>query len=349
MPGAASVPVTAPDPAAAPLGSSWPAVSVVMPVRDEARHLGEAVRCVLAQDYPGPIEVVLSVGPSRDGTAAVAAALAAGDPRVRVVPNPSGRTPSALNAALAVAAHEVVARVDGHALLPAGYLRTAVRALQDSGADNVGGMMAAEGVTDFEQAVARAMTTRLGVGGARFHTGGEAGPADTVYLGVFRRAALRRVGGYDERMTRAQDWEMNLRIRETGGTVWFAPQLRVAYRPRGTVRSLARQYFDYGTWRRALVRRHPETVSVRYLAAPTAVAVVAAGTLAGLSGRRLGWLGPGAYAAGIACGAAYNARGLPSAARAWLPVVYATMHGSWGLGFLLSRKDVDASDPAGSD
>ena len=121
--------------------------------------------------------------------------------------------------------------------------------------------MAAEGTTDFERGVARAMTSRFGVGGASFHVGGEPGPALTVYLGCFRRSALERVGGYDETMLRAQDWEMNLRIRETGGVVWFTPDMRVTYRPRPNLKALARQYHDYGRWRREVARRHPDTVS----------------------------------------------------------------------------------------
>jgi glycosyltransferase involved in cell wall biosynthesis len=271
---------------------AYPPVSVIMPIRDEARHLRDAVTRVLAQDYPGALEVVLAVGPSRDDTQAVAEALARTDPRVRWVPNPSGATPAALNAALAGARHDVIARVDGHALLPDDYLRTAVATLDETGADNVGGIMAAEGESPFEQAVACAMTSWLGVGGARFHTGGEAGPVDTVYLGVFRRAALERVGGYDERFTRAQDWEMNFRIRETGGTVWFTPDLRVSYRPRSSLRALSRQYFQYGQWRRAVMRRHRGTVSARYLAPPAAVTLVLAGTALGLAGHRLGFVLP---------------------------------------------------------
>ena len=133
--------------------------------------------------------------------------------------------------------------------------------LEATGADNVGGIMAAEGTNDFERAVARAMTSRFGVGGASFHVGGEPGPALTVYLGCFRRAALERVGGYDESMVRAQDWEMNLRIRQTGGVVWFTPDMHVTYRPRHTLKALARQYHDYGRWRREVSRRHPETLS----------------------------------------------------------------------------------------
>src|SRR6266702_8278443 len=179
-----------------PAELAWPAVSVVMPVLNEEKHLREAVEGVLAQQYPGELELVLALGPSRDRTDEIAAGLVGEHPgRVRTVPNPRGATPSALNAAVAAARHEIVVRVDGHALFPSDYVRAAVEVLTDTGADNVGGIMAAEGTDTFERAVACAMTSPLGVGNARFHTGGQAGPADTVYLGVFRRSALERVGG----------------------------------------------------------------------------------------------------------------------------------------------------------
>jgi hypothetical protein len=193
--------------------ADWPAVSTVLPVLNEARHLSAAVASVLSQDYPGEIQVVLALGPSSDGTDAIAAGLARADSRVICVPNPTGRTPTALNLAIAASRGAVIARVDGHAELPADYLRVAVETLQRTGADNVGGLMWAEGTTPFEVAVARAMTSRFGVGNAAFHVGGGEGPADTVYLGVFRREALERVGGYDESFVRAQDWEMNYRLR----------------------------------------------------------------------------------------------------------------------------------------
>src|SRR4051794_16787818 len=156
---------------------SWPPVSVVMPVLDEERHLREAVLGVLGQDYPGELELVLALGPSRDATDAIARELAAEHPAVRLVANPGGTTPAALNAAIAAARHPVVVRIDGHAVFPGDYVRTAVEVLGETGADNVGGVMAAEGTTPFERAVARAMTSALGVGSARFHTGGAAGPA----------------------------------------------------------------------------------------------------------------------------------------------------------------------------
>ncbi|MFY9927631.1 MAG: glycosyltransferase family 2 protein, partial [Streptosporangiaceae bacterium] len=246
----------------------YPPVSVVMPVRNEERHLAESVRGMLGQDYPGELEVVLAVGPSADRTEQIARELAAADPRVTVVPNPAGKIPAALNAAVRAARHQVIARLDGHAVPPPGYLRIAVETLAETGAADVGGVMAAEGVSTFGRAVAWAMTSKAGVGSAAFHTGGGAGPALSVYLGVYRREAIEQAGGWDESMLRAEDWDLNYRIRTRGGVVWFTPALRVTYRPRAGVRALAAQYFHYGRWRRVIVREHPETASFRYLAPP---------------------------------------------------------------------------------
>jgi succinoglycan biosynthesis protein ExoA len=313
---------------------AWPGVAVVMPVLNEARHLRSAVEAVLTQDYPGPLEVVIALGPSTDDTDRIAAELAAADQRVRTVPNPSGLTPCGLNAALAATTYDIVARVDGHAILPPDYLRVAAEVLEESGADNVGGIMAAEGVTAFEQAVARAMTSWLGVGGARFHLGGQAGPADTVYLGVFRRSMLQRLGGYDETLRRAQDWELNYRIRQAGGTVWFTPRMQVTYRPRGDLRSLAQQYYRSGQWRRTVMRQHHDTVSLRYLAPPVALIGVAGGLALAAAGLSWGLAVPAGYAAGVVAGSAVTGRDLPWAVRLQLPLVFATMHGAWGLGFL---------------
>jgi len=311
----------------------WPAVSVVLPVLNEERHLRAAVASVLNQGYGGELEVVLALGPSTDRTDAVAAELAAADPRVRSVPNPTGRTPEGLNLAVAASRYPIVARVDGHAELPPGYLATAVTLLREHGADNVGGIMSAEGITRLEQAVATAMTSKFGVGNARFHVGGDEGPADTVYLGVFRRSALVRVGGYDEGFSRAQDWEMNYRIRATGGLVWFAPSLRVAYRPRGSLLKLARQYFNYGRWRREVMRRHPESVNLRYLAPPLALLGIVAGVVLGAIGFWPGYLLPAVYVTAVLIASCVEASWRTVSV---LPLVFMVMHLSWGLGFLTS-------------
>ncbi|WP_338056423.1 glycosyltransferase family 2 protein [Serinicoccus chungangensis] len=308
-------------------------VSVVMTVLNEQEHLPQAVRSVLAQDYPGPMEVVVAVGPSRDRTQEVADGLAAADDRVRVVHNPSGRTPDGLNAAVAQARHEIVVRMDGHGELSEGYVRRAVEILEETGAANVGGIMLAEGSGPMQETVALAMRSPLGMGAERFHVGGEAGPADTVFLGVFRRDWLRRVGGYDPAFTRAQDWEMNHRIRQAGGTVWFTPELTVTYRPRSTFRDLARQFYGSGQWRRQVVRQHPDSVNARYLAPPVTLVLVAVGAVGGLAWRPL-WLLPLGYAAAVTVGGTWVARGRAPGVVARMPAVLATMHLTWGAGFL---------------
>jgi glycosyltransferase involved in cell wall biosynthesis len=329
-----------------------PAVSVVMPVRNEEKHLADSVARVLEQKYDGEFELVLAVGPSRDHTEEIAWQLAAGDSRITVVQNPSGKIASAMNAAIKAARYDVITRIDGHAMLPDGYLTTAVRTLVTTGAADVGGVMAAEGITPFQQAVAWCMTSPVGVGAAANHTGGDAGPADTVYLGVYRRDAIERAGGYDETMIVAEDWELNYRIRAGGGLIWFTPELRVTYRPRATLYTLAHQHFRYGRWRRVVARRYPETVNKRYLAPPVAAAANILGLLLGVAGLvglavdgggvvrylMVGFLVPVTYLAGVTLAAIALGRELPPLVQARVPVVLATMHMTWGIGFLTSPR-----------
>jgi succinoglycan biosynthesis protein ExoA len=327
------------------VGTSWPGVSVVMPVLNEERHLEAAIRRVLDQDYPGELEVMIAVGPSTDGTRAIAAALSAVDPRIRVVDNPAARTPAALNVGIAASQHEIIVRVDGHGELTEGYIRRAVELLDETGAANVGGVMDAQGTTPFEEAVATAYTTRLGLGGSAFHLAdSSAAEAETVFLGVFRKEALLAVGGFDETMHRAQDWELNYRLRSSGHKIWFSPELRVTYRPRSTLRALVKQMYETGTWRREVIRRYPETVNARYLAPPLALLGVLGGSVAGLLGvildsrlLRLGFLAPAGYMALIISGSLVTPRPMSAAARLRLPLVLAATHLAWGAGFLRGR------------
>ncbi len=323
--------------AAVPDVTAHPAVSVILPILNEERHLADAVRMILGQDYSGPLEVVLALGPSRDRTDDVAARLVEADPRVRTVPNPSGRTPDALNAAIAASTGAVIVRVDGHSEIPSDYVSTAVRELLRVGADNVGGVMDAQGTDDFERAVAAAMRSKIGVGNSAFHVGGVAGEAETVYLGAFRRGALERVGGYDPHFTRAQDWELNHRIRRSGGKVWFTPELKVTYRPRSSLKALAKQYFHYGRWRRVVASEHAGTINLRYLAPPTMVVGTVVAAAVGTAWRPA-WFVPAAYAVGVTVGGLAITPGESARTRAVSPLVLATMHWAWGVGFLTSPR-----------
>ncbi len=317
------------------LGNS-PAVSVILTVVNESRHLADAVKAVLRSDYGGEIEIIIAVGPSRDGTRNVAESIAREESRVRVIDNPSGRTPDGLNAALAQCRNEVVVRIDGHCEIDARYIAQAVEILNLTGAVNVGGLMAAEGTTNFERAVAQAMRSKIGVGSSRFHTGGAAGSVDTVYLGVFRRRALEEIGGYDQQFTRAQDWEMNFRLRKRGGVIWFDPRLKVTYRPRNSIAALARQYFEYGRWRRAVSRRHEGTTNFRYLAPPINLIIQSLSIIGGIFFSPLFFLPIASYLIAITLGS--SVIGSRWSERLILPFVLITMHFSWGFGFISSPR-----------
>jgi len=318
------------------IGSPHPSISVILPVLNEESHLEGAIRSILSQKYLGSIEIILALGPSRDRTNEIARTISQQEPRVILVENPTGRTAAGLNLALRASHNPVVVRVDGHAQIPDDYLALVVEILNSTGAVNVGGVMAAIGTTRFEKAVAAAMRSPLGVGASRFHTGGKAGAVDTVYLGAFRREALLAIGGFDERFTRAQDWELNFRLRENGGLVYFDPRLHVTYRPRSTVKALAKQYFEYGRWRRVVSRRHVGTINFRYLAPPTALVGITLSLVCGITVAPIFYLPSAIYLAFLLLASIKIASSVIEFLT--LLVVIPTMHFSWGAGFITSPK-----------
>jgi len=319
-------------------GSPKREISVVLPVLNEEKYLADSVNSILSQNFSGAIEVILAVGPSQDQTLKIAQSIQARDSRVVVVENPTGKTAAGLNLAIAAARYSIIVRVDGHSQIPHDYCETAFQILNETGAVNVGGIMAAEGVSLFERAVARAMRSPLGVGAARFHTGGGAGESDTVYLGCFRKEALLAVGGFDERFTRAQDWELNFRLRQSGGVVYFDPRLTVTYRPRSTIKALAKQYFEYGRWRRVVSRRHQGSINYRYLAPPFTVVATSFSLIAGGLFGPLFFVPALVYSVFILGSSIIIGKSLGEIL--CLPTILLTMHISWGLGFLTSPKSL---------
>lgn len=307
---------------------SWPSVSVIIAAAAAENSLPDALRAVANQDYPGDIEVVVAVADE-------ATARAAEDHDVLVVENPSGHTPVGLNLAARASSGEILARVDAHAVIPTDYIRQIVATLIKTNADNVGGRQVPVGTSFMEKAIAAAMSSRSGAGDARYRIGGDPGPADTVYLGAFHRSVFDRIGGYDERFVRNQDYELNHRIRLTGGLVWFDPDVVVAYRPRSSLSALARQYFGYGTWKRFFARSHDWSLRPRQWAPPLLVVGLAAALIGSIWWTWLLLL-PLLYVVElIAVGLASLPRvGAPALL---MPVALGVMHISWGLGFLLGQ------------
>lgn len=325
---------------------STPGVSYVMPVLNEAGYLEAAVASILNQDYPGDTELILALGPSTDGTAGIVERLVAQEPRIRVVENPGMDIPIGLNLAIAKSRFPVIVRVDAHTELAPGYTSRGVAALERTGAASLGGIMVATGKPGFQAAVARAYNSRFGLGGGAYHgEDAQEGPAESAYMGIFRRDVLGEVGGFDETLRRGEDWELNYRLRTAGHVVWLDPGLRVSYWPRSSAGKLARQFRATGIWRGELVRRLGRGNSMRFFVPPILLVnlIVAAvflpfhltGVLSGWRGwlTALVYVGPVAYLALLVVAAVSSTGSLADRLR--FAAVLAIMHLSWGAGFIV--------------
>lgn len=315
-----------------------------MPVLNEEHYVEAAVTSILDQEGLDAREILLVLGASTDATDAVVDRLAAAHSEIRILRNPHNAISQSMNIGIAAARYPVVVRVDAHAVLPSEYGAVALRSLRAAGAVNLGGRMRAEGRTPFEGAVAWGYNSPGGLGGAIYHTGGEAGPAESAYLGVFDREAVLAIGGFDETLSRGEDWDLNRRLIERGGVVWFEPALEVVYRPRSSWQALAKQFHASGRWRGEIIRRLGGRVPMRYFVPPALVVALAIGLLLVIGGAAFGtvignvaaalgtlpWI---VYLAWVALTAVRAA--VPGAVRARLLGVLPVMHLSWGAGCLL--------------
>jgi glycosyltransferase involved in cell wall biosynthesis len=318
---------------------SRPRVSVIMPVRNEAAYIEGALDAVFAQDYPpDEIEVVVADGMSTDGTREKLESMRARHPNLRVVDNPLGIAPTALNAALRSARGEIVVRVDGHCEIAPDYVRRCVDHLESGAAEAVGGPVETVGVNALGEAIALAMSSRFGVGGSAFRTvKGRTLLVDTVPFPGYRREVLERVGPFDEELVRDQDDEYNYRLRKLGGRVLLAHDVRSRYYSRGSWRALWRQYFQYGYWKVRVLQKHPRQMKARqFVPALFVAALGGAAVLAPfLPGARWALVGTlGAYLLANLAASLSAAAGGGWRRAHLLPATFAILHVAYGSGFL---------------
>lgn len=332
-----------------------PTISAVVPCRNEEKHIESCVRSILAQEPPeGDFELLVVDGCSDDRTLPILERLAQEDVRMRVVRNPARITPAAFNIGVREARGEFVAIMGAHNTYAPDYLKQAVAVHREREVDNVGGSMICRGHTWLQEAIAASHHSPFSVGGARWHDPNYEGPADTVFGGVYRREIFSRIGLFDESLVRNQDDELNLRLTRAGGRIWQSPRLVSWYAPRDTLRKLAHQYFQYGYWKVAVIRKHRLPASIRHvipflfvsgvvlllgtgsagLALASAVqhsptATLSAGAL-GLAGAALGLWSVAALAASLATASRSRCSFVIV-----LPVIFGCYHFGYGLGFTL--------------
>lgn len=314
---------------------SVPLVSVVIPVLNEESRIQECLESVQAQTYQREqIEVIVADGGSSDRTRELVAVLAQDDPRIRLIDNPGRNQAAGLNVAIAVSRGDVIARLDGHAAWRPWHLEHCVRVLEETGADNVGGTMEGVGESVVAQATALATASPFGMGGARYRYSRTMIETDTVFLGCFRRSALERVGPFNEALPPHEDYELNHRIRRSGGRIVFSPEIPTTYWVRDSWARLALQFFRYGRSKANVVRMTPGVLRPYQLAPPTLVATTAIAAAVALKGtwRPLAAL-VAAYCGGCVAAGLWVGRGAPPKVQGTVPLTFPILHYSWGLGF----------------
>jgi succinoglycan biosynthesis protein ExoA len=313
-------------------------VSIIVPCRNEAAHIENCIRSILAQELgDSRFEIIVADGMSDDGTREILKQLAAEDNRIQVVDNPLKIVSAALNAAIRAAHGGIIVRMDAHTEYAADYVKQCLLVLEETGADNVGGPWVARGKGYIGRAISAAFQSPFAVGGARGHNPGYEGEVDTVYLGCWRRELFDHAGFFDEELVRNQDDEFNLRLVLSGARIWQSPRIRSCYHPRASLADLFRQYQQYGYWKVRVIQKHRLPASIRHLVPAGFVASLLILILAAPFGELPAYALTaliGAYALTAIAAAAVTATQQGFELLPVLPLIYACYHFSYGLGFL---------------
>lgn len=315
-----------------------PEITVIMPVRNEEAALETTLDDVLGQVVDVPFEVVVAEGGSADRTREILEERQLRDPRLRVVDNPHGGTPQALNCALRAAHGRYLVRVDGHARVPPNFVQTLVDHLRAGRCEAVGGLMRAVGVRPFGRAVAAVQRSRFGVGNAKHHYASEPTFVDHVAFPGYVTERVRALGGWDERFVRNQDYELDYRYLQAGNRILLDPSVSFEWKVRETVRAFGDQSFQYGWWKLRALVRHPSSLNLRWLVPPALVIVLGLGI--GFS-----WTAPGrlllvtalaAYGLFLLVASVVVARDTEWRLLPRIALATVMLHFSWAIGFLAS-------------
>jgi len=332
-------------------GSQVVQVTIIIACRNEIKHIRGFLDSILSQDMAGiRWEAIIADGMSEDGTRKVVEEYSARHPQLRVIANPGRIVSTGLNAAIQAARGEIIIRMDAHTTYASDYCRRCFEELMRTGADNVGGPARTRATGVRARAVAAAYHSRFSTGGAKFHDENYEGWVDTVAYGCWRKSTLDRIGRFDEALVRNQDDELNLRLTRAGGKIWQSPAIVSWYSPRPTLTSLFRQYFQYGFWKVAVIRKHRipgawrHVVPICFVLANSILLLVivltkALGSLQWFNVSAIIWLAMVTlYALACVTAAVFTARRYGLATLPYLPVVFAVYHFSYGVGFLAGMR-----------
>ncbi|MGE0871716.1 MAG: glycosyltransferase family 2 protein [Kofleriaceae bacterium] len=310
-----------------------PRVTIAMPAFNEENYIEACIASVQAQDYPrDQIEILVADGRSTDRTREILAQLTTADPRIRMIDNPARLQAAGLGLLVKEASGDIIVRMDVHCEYAPDYVRKCVETLERTGADNVGGAQRAKAKSFFQRALCAALTSPLGVGGARYRSEDAEGFVDTVFLGAFRRRVFETVGLWDPLAITNEDAELNQRILETGGQIYLSRDIVVHYFPRDSFKALATQYYKYGRGRARTLLKLGKFPSVR----PLLPFLMVSGAAAMLALPPLWPFAPTAFATYALATGAEAIRVGSKAGSSAIPTVWAifpVLHASHGAGF----------------
>lgn len=241
-------------------------ISVIVPVYNEENYIDACLSSMLLQDYPkDAMEWFFVDGMSTDRTLEILNAYRDRFPQlIRVLNNPNKTVPFAMNLAIREAKGDYIIRLDAHAEYANDYFSKCVEVLEETGADNVGGVMETKARTSIGQTIAKMLSSKFGVGDSQFRTNGKDGYVDTVPFGAFRREVFEKVGLYDERLTRNQDSELNYRILHNGGKIYLSNRIQLAYYCRDSVKGIVKMAMLNGKWNIITSRFCPGSMRLRH-------------------------------------------------------------------------------------
>ena len=311
-------------------------------MRNEEAYIASCLRSIIDQDYPkDSLEVLVVDGLSDDRSREIVEELRWEYPFIRLLNNPHRIVPTAMNIGIQEAGGEVIIRVDGHCRLAPDHISQCVRYLEETGVACVGGAIESIGQTPMARAISLAMSSPFGIGDAYFRHGQQQKEryVDTLAFGAYRREVFNRIGLFDEGLVRNQDYELNYRLRQAGGKILLTPVIKSYYYTRSSLRKLWSQYFQYGFWKVQMLRKHPRSVRLRQLVPPLFVLVLLLSAALSTISSLAAWVFGLAVASYLSLSLVFSL--FIAARKGWryfpiLPVIFACLHLSWGLGFQYS-------------
>jgi glycosyltransferase involved in cell wall biosynthesis len=317
----------------------WPFVSIVMPIRNEAGYIENAIASILRNKYPhDKLEIIVADGCSTDATRDIVGRLSAGDNRIRLIENRGKIVSTGLNAALKAMKGDVFIRIDGHAEVPDDFIANSVKCLLDHpDAWVAGGYWKTESTGLIGQTISAATQSPIGVGNSMHRLGNYDGWVDTLAYGAHHKWVLDKIGYFDEQLVRNQDDDFNLRIILAGGRIWMSSQIWSTYYARSSCSKLWRQYYQYGFWRIRTIQKHRSPASLRRLAPMLLVLSIITLLLAGFAWSPFHWLLAAellVYLLGLLYGVVgvYRQTGIRHAVIS--PLIFAILHFGYGVGCL---------------